>query len=147
MQQIACKKDLLVPKLGKITRRAVLPGFSLVEIMIVLVIISIIGGVVLPNLMSKPDKARVQATRVEMSSLASALSMYRLEKGKYPTTAEGLSVLTVGPDAAYREVPKDPFGSPYQYIQRTDGFTIVSYGADGMPGGDGFDEDIIFDSQ
>ena len=130
-------------------------GFTLIEIMVVVVIIGILGALVVPKLMGKPGEARITAARADISSLMSALKIYKLDNLRYPTTEQGLKSLiekpTSGPSAGswktggyVDKLPKDPWGNQYQYISPgvKGEIDVFSYGADGQPGGTGDDADI-----
>ena len=130
-------------------------GFTLLEIMVVVVILGILAALVVPKIISRPDEARVIAAKQDIASLMSALKLYRLDNGRYPTTEQGLQALVVKPTASpippnwkpggYLErLPKDPWGSPYQYLNPGvhGEIDVFSYGADGAPGGEGNDADI-----
>jgi general secretion pathway protein G len=131
-------------------------GFTLVEIMVVVVIIGILGALVVPKLLGRTGESRVTAARVDISTLMSALKLYKLDNHRYPTTEQGLQALiqkpTTGPAAngwkegGYVErLPKDPWGNAYQYLSpgiHGGEVEIMSYGADGQPGGTGEDADI-----
>ena len=128
-------------------------GFTLLEIMVVVAIISLLIGMVAPNLMGRVDEAKVAAARSDLSTIVQALEMYRLENHQYPTTQEGLEVLLAAPDAdpmqsrSYlkrADVPKDPWGREYLYLSPGEYgvFDVYSLGADGKPGGAGMDLDI-----
>lgn len=130
-------------------------GFTLIEIMVVVVIIGILGALVVPKLMGKPGEARITAARADISSLMSALKIYKLDNLRYPTTEQGLKSLiekpTSGPAASswktggyVDKLPKDPWGNQYQYISPgvKGEIDVFSYGADGQPGGTGDDADI-----
>jgi general secretion pathway protein G len=132
-------------------------GFTLIELMVVIVILGILAMYITPKIMGRPDEARQIKAKLDIASLETALKLYRLDNGTYPTTAQGLQALVEIPDkdpipknwkkGGYLEkgkVPKDPWGNPFAYlspgIQRD--YDIVSYGADGMPGGEGINRDI-----
>lgn len=133
-------------------------GFSLIELMIVLVILGLLVAALVPRIMSRPDEARVTAAKVDIKSIVSALQYYKLDNGRYPTTEQGLQALITKPDTGpeprnyqsggYLEtddVPQDPWGN--EYIYRSPGendrdYEIISYGADGEEGGEEFDADI-----
>lgn len=127
-------------------------GFTLVELLVVMVIIGLLAALVVPTYMGRERKARSQAARAQIELLGTALDTFRLDVGRYPTSQEGLEALRRQPgglerwDGPYlkKEVPTDPWGKPYVY--RSPGehgsYDLVSYGADGGPGGDGDNRDI-----
>ncbi len=141
---------------AQLQRRAPIRGFTLLEILVVLVIVGLLVGLVGPRLFGKTDSARVQAAQTQVKLLRSAVESFRLDVGRYPTAAEGLVALTSAPgDPEIRPrwrgpylddaLPADPWGRPYQYaLPGANGlpFAIYSYGADGKPGGEGFDADV-----
>ena len=118
-------------------------GFTLLEIMIVVTIIAILGALVMPRFMDVPKKANVTAAKTQIQNLSMALDKYALEKGRYPSTDEGLQLLVT--ERIMKKIPNDPWGNPYQY--RSPGevdpdYEIWSYGADGKEGGEEYDADI-----
>lgn len=130
-------------------------GFTLIEVMVVIVILGVLAALVVPKVMSRPDEARVMAARQDVASLMQALKLYRLDNKRYPTTEQGLAALvgkpTSGPAAdnwkaeGYVErVPKDPWGQAYQYLNPglRGEIDVFSLGADGEPGGEGNNADI-----
>ena len=131
-------------------------GFTLLEMLVVLLIIGLLAALVGPRLFSQVDKARVDTARVQMKSLQGSLETMRLDIGRFPTTDEGLQMLNRPPlDEKIRprwrgpylaeEVPLDPWGNPYQYSIPGRGgkpFALWSFGADGKPGGTDYDADI-----
>jgi len=130
-------------------------GFTLIEIMVVIVILGILAALVVPKVMSRPDEARVVAAKQDIASLAQALKLYRLDNKRYPTTEQGLQALVTRPTqtpvpdnwkgGGYVErLPLDPWGNAYQYLSPGlhGEIDIFSYGADGAPGGEGLDADI-----
>lgn len=127
-------------------------GFSLIEIMVVVVIIGILAALVVPNLMDRPDQARVVAARQDIGTLMQALKLYRLDNGRYPDTEQGLQALLgdrqPGQNSAARAyldaLPNDPWGAPYQYLNPGvhGEIDVFSFGADGRTGGEGNDADI-----
>ncbi|HJV02146.1 MAG TPA: type II secretion system major pseudopilin GspG [Burkholderiaceae bacterium] len=130
-------------------------GFTLVEIMVVVVIIGILGALIVPKLLGRTGEARVTAAKADIASLTNALKLYKLDNLRYPSTEQGLTALvtkpTTGPAAngwkagGYLEkMPKDPWGNPYQYLSPgiKGEVDVFSLGADGQPGGTGDDADI-----
>lgn len=130
-------------------------GFTLLEIMVVVVIIGILAALVMPKIISRPDEARVIAAKQDIASLLQALKLYRLDNQRYPKTEQGLQALVTLPATApippnwkiggyIERLPKDSWGNPYQYLNPGvhGEIDVFSYGADGAPGGDGNDADI-----
>ncbi|MES2319797.1 MAG: type II secretion system major pseudopilin GspG [Pseudomonadota bacterium] len=130
-------------------------GFTLIEIMVVVVIIGILGALVVPKLMGKPGEARITAAKSDIATLMQALKIYKLDNLRYPTTAQGLQALVEKPNSGpaargwkgggyVDKLPKDPWGNPYQYISpgAHGEVDLFSFGADGQPGGAGEDADI-----
>ncbi|MEO8662554.1 MAG: type II secretion system major pseudopilin GspG [Bryobacteraceae bacterium] len=135
-------------------RRPAEAGITLIEMLVVVTIIALFAALVGPNLMRQGDKARVTAAKAQVSQLMTALGTYKLETGAYPSTAQGLQALRVAPEGVQqwqgpylpKEVPNDPWGHPYIYKypgDHGDDPDIVSLGADGQPGGEGFNEDVM----
>jgi general secretion pathway protein G len=136
-------------------RRSWQPGFTLIEIMVVVVILAILAALIVPKVISRPDEARVIGARHDVGAIVQALKLYRLDNGRYPTTEQGLAALVTRPAIApvpgnwkaggYLErLPRDPWGNPYQYLNPglRGEVDVFSYGADGAPGGEGIDADI-----
>ena len=130
-------------------------GFTLLEVMVVVVILGILAALVVPKIISRPDDARAIAAKQDIASLLQALKLYRLDNQRYPATEQGLQALVVRPTSApvpanwkaggYLErLAKDPWGNPYQYLNPglRGEIDIFSFGADGSPGGEGNDADI-----
>lgn len=127
-------------------------GFTLLELLIVLVILGLLIGYVAPNYFQQEDKSKVKTARAQIKALEDALDQYRLDVGRYPTTEQGLAALTVQPQGEGRwqgpylkkAVPADPWGNPYQY--RSPGehgeVDLLSFGKDGKPGGTDLAADI-----
>jgi general secretion pathway protein G len=136
-------------------RAAVARGFTLIEIMVVVVIMGILAALVVPKLMGRTDDARVTAARQDIATVMQALKLYKLDNQRYPTTEQGLSALvskpTNGPEARgwktggyIDRLPKDPWGNLYQYLSPgiKGEVDVFSFGADGQSGGVGNDADI-----
>ena len=130
-------------------------GFSLIELMVAVVILSILAVVVVPRVIDRPDQARVARARSDIAALSAALNLYRLDNAAYPTTEQGLRALVQRPTSQpvpanwasggyIDRVPRDPWGNEYQYLSPGvhGPFDLFSYGADGRPGGTGTDADI-----
>ncbi|MEO0378843.1 MAG: type II secretion system major pseudopilin GspG [Pseudomonadota bacterium] len=128
-------------------------GVTLIEMMVVLVMISIVAALIVPNVIGRPDEARATVAGTDMRSIANALQIYRLDNGSYPTTSQGLAALAerpvspplprTWPEGGYlAEVPRDPWGTAYVYAASGNTFDLVSLGADGAPGGEGANADI-----
>lgn len=130
-------------------------GFTLIEIMVVMVILGLLVAIVGPNIMGRSDQARVTAAETQLKTLSQALDMYRLDNSHYPSTQQGLEALVSrpsgtpepknwGPESYMNNIPEDPWGNEYQYISPgTEGpYDLYSYGADGQEGGEGNDADI-----
>ena len=129
-------------------RRRSEAGFTLIELMVVIVIIGLLVGLVGPRIMIAVDKARVETAKTQISSFRTALQMYKLEFGSYPSTAEGLQALISNDKRNFLEqdgLPIDPWKNAYDYTAPGDqghDFEILSYGEDGAPGGSDFAADI-----
>ena len=130
-------------------------GFTLIEIMVVIVILGVLAALVVPRVLSRPDEARAVAAKSDIAAIMQALKLYKLDNQRYPTTEQGLTALTTRPETApappnwkpggyLEKVPRDPWGRPYQYLNPglKGEVDVMSYGADGQPGGTGVDADI-----
>ena len=132
-------------------------GFTLIELMVVIVILGILAGLIVPRIMSRPEEARQAKARIQIESLETALKLYKLDSGCYPSTEQGLQALVEAPtvgtlprkwrEGGYLEkgkVPSDPWGNDYIYLSPgTSGdYDIISYGADGEQGGEKKNKDI-----
>jgi len=130
-------------------------GFTLIEVMVVVVILAILAAVLVPRIMDRPDEARIARARQDIRAIESALQLYRLDNYRYPTTEQGLEALVRKPSVppeppnwkpgGYLDrVPVDPWGRPYRYLHPGEHgeFDVFTYGADGRPGGEGADADI-----
>ncbi|MDM8523379.1 type II secretion system major pseudopilin GspG [Desulfococcaceae bacterium HSG8] len=129
-------------------------GFTLIELMVVIVILGILAGLIIPNIMEAPDEAKAAKAKMDIAALDTALKMYKLHNGTYPTTEQGLIALVERPENAknWREggylekakLPRDPWGNDYLYLSPGihGYFDIISYGADGVADGEGVSADI-----
>jgi general secretion pathway protein G len=136
------------------SQRRLSRGFTLIEVMVVVVILGILAAVVVPRVMDRPDQARITKARTDIAAIEAALNMYKLDNFTYPNTDQGLEALVnkpVGEElASWKEggylqrMPKDPWGRTYQYLNPGVHGTVDIYtlGADGQPGGDGASGDI-----
>jgi len=130
-------------------------GFTLIEIMVVVVILGILAAIVVPKVMDRPDAARITKAKADIRAIQGALDLYKLDNYNYPSTDQGLEALVTKPSGnpearnwkqgGYLDrLPKDPWGNPYQYLSPGSHgpVDIFTYGADGRPGGDGVNADI-----
>ncbi len=132
-------------------------GFTLIELMVVIVILGILAGLIVPRIMGRPEEARQMKAKMTIESLETSIRLYKLDNGSYPTTEQGLQALIEKPDTGNvpkkwrdggylekRKVPKDPWDNEYVYLSPgvNGEYDIVSYGSDGVPGGEGKDSDI-----
>ena len=128
-------------------------GFTLIELMVVLVIIGVLAALIVPNVLDRADDARVTAAKTDIANLNQALKLYRLDNQRYPTSEQGLQALVTKPTSGpaptnwkpyLEKLPNDPWGNPYQYLNPgvKGPIDIMSLGADGKAGGEGKDADI-----
>jgi len=132
-------------------------GFTLIEILVVVTILAILGALVVPKIMDRPNDARVMAAKQGVAAVMSSLKMYKLDNGRFPTTEQGLKALVEKPTSdpapsnwkagGYLDkpqLPKDPWGHDYIYLNpgMKGEIDVLSYGADGQSGGEGYDADI-----
>ncbi|MFH2063851.1 MAG: type II secretion system major pseudopilin GspG [Pseudomonadota bacterium] len=132
-------------------------GFTFIELMVVIVILGILAMVIAPNFMDAPDEARQSKARIDIKAIESALKLYKLDNGVYPSTEQGLEALVRPPETGvlpkkwrkggYLEksnLPKDPWGNEFVYISPgvNGNFDLISYGSDGAPGGEDAAKDI-----
>lgn len=141
--------------MNRLRSRRAQHGFTLIEIMVVVVIIGILAAIVAPNIFDQPDRARIVKAKQDITAVESALNLYKLDNFVYPTTQQGLEALVAPPQGDppapnwkpggyLKTVPKDPWGRPYQYLSPgvKGEIDIFSLGADNKPGGDGAAADI-----
>ncbi|MDR3428587.1 MULTISPECIES: type II secretion system major pseudopilin GspG [Silvimonas] len=130
-------------------------GFTLIEILVVITILAILGALIVPKIMDRPNDARVVAAKQDIRSVVQALKLYKLDNGRYPTTEQGLKALVEKPTASpapanwknggyLEKLPKDPWGNDYIYLNPGlhGEIDVMSYGADGQAGGENYDADI-----
>ncbi len=132
-------------------------GFTLIELMVVVIILGILAGLVVPRIMERPGEAKQTKAKLQIQSLETALKLYKLDSGRYPDTEQGLEALVQIPESGvipnkWREggylekgrLPLDPWGNAFVYLSpgAHGDSDIISYGADGVPGGEGEDRDI-----
>lgn len=128
-------------------------GFTLIELMVVLVVIGVLAALIVPNVLSRADDARITAARTDVGNLYQALKLYRLDNQRYPSQAQGLQALIAKPATEplpgnwrpyLDRLPADPWGNAYRYLNPglKGEVDVVSLGADGQPGGEGTDADI-----
>jgi len=130
-------------------------GFTLIEILVVIVILGVLAALIVPNVIQRPDEARVTVAKSDIAAIMQAIKIYRLNNQRYPTAEQGLSALVAKPETppvppnwkggGYLEkLPKDPWGRTYVYINPgvRGEIEVMSFGADGQAGGSGVDADI-----
>jgi len=130
-------------------------GFTLLEIMVVVVIIGILGALIIPNVIGRDDQARATAVRTDLRGIANALDIYKLDNFNYPSTDQGLEALVskpsgfpeaknYNPSGYLKKEPVDSWGNPYIYINTGNGYELYSLGADGAEGGEGINSDVYY---
>ena len=141
----------VLPSLAARARRAA--GFTLIELMVVLVIIGVLAALIVPNVLDRTDDARATAARTDVHNIMQALKLYKLDNLRYPTPEQGLAALVQRPTTPpvpanwkpyLEKLPGDPWGQPYQYLNPgiKGEVDVMSFGADGKSGGEGKDADI-----
>jgi len=135
-------------------RRANQAGITLIEMLVVVTIIALFAALVAPRMLRKTDTARITAARAQINAFMTALGAYKLDTGIFPTTEQGLQALRVAPPGVNQwqgpylpqEIPVDPWGRPYLYkypSEHGDEADIICYGADGQPGGESINADVV----
>lgn len=135
------------------TRRRLGSGFTLIELMVVLVIIGVLAALIVPNVLDRAEDARATAAKTDVNNLMQALKLYKLDNQRYPTAEQGLQALLVKPSTSptppnwksyVDKLPNDPWGRPYQYLNPGihGEIDVMSFGADGQPGGEGKNADV-----
>ncbi len=141
----SCKRDR--------PHRSGLRGFTLIELMVVMVIIGVLAALIVPNVLDRADDARISAARTDVNNLMQALKLYRLDNQRYPSAEQGLQALVQRPGQPpvpdnwktyLDKLPNDPWGHPYVYLNpgMKGEIDVMSYGADGQPGGEGKNADV-----
>lgn len=147
---------LVLPEPKRATRAFIRSGgFTLIEVLVVVVILGILAGLIVPRIMDRPDQARVVAAQNDINAIMNALKLYRLDNGTYPSPDQGLAALVTRPETGdaprnwksggyLDRVPKDPWGNDYQYLNPGihGEIDVVSLGADRQAGGEGYNADI-----
>jgi general secretion pathway protein G len=134
-------------------RRAVQAGFTLIELMVVLVIIGVLAALIVPNVLDRAEDARATAAKTDVNNLMQALKLYKLDNQRFPTSEQGLQALLTKPTSGpippnwkpyLEKLPNDPWGNRYQYLNPgvKGEIDVMSFGADGQPGGEGKNADI-----
>lgn len=146
------KREVTRRRRSTLSQLSVSSGFTLVELLVVMVIIGMLAALVAPRFIRQEEKAKVKAAKAQIELLGTALDTFRLDTGRYPSSQEGLEALRHKPgglerwDGPYikKEVPSDPWGKPYIYHSpgQNGPYDLLTYGADGVPGGDGDNQDI-----
>jgi general secretion pathway protein G len=151
--EIHMKMFARTPQRARSAVHALQRGFTLIELMVVLVIIGLLAALIVPNVLDRADDARVTAAKTDVSNLMQALKLYKLDNQRFPTAEQGLPALVTKPTASpmpnnwkpyLEKLPNDPWGRPYQYVNPgvKGPVDVFSFGADGQAGGEARDADI-----
>jgi general secretion pathway protein G len=146
-------RRIIIDAMQTSLRRAVQAGFTLIEMMVVVVIIGVLAALIVPNVLEKLDDAKVTAAKTDINTIAQALKFYKIDNQRFPTQQQGLQALTSKPTTEplppnwkpyLEKLPNDPWGRPYQYLNPgvKGEVDVMSFGADGQPGGEGKNADI-----
>jgi general secretion pathway protein G len=149
----ACRRRTLEAAMRPTLPSRAARGFTLIELMVVLVIIGVLAALIVPNVLDRTDDARATAARTDVNNLVQALKLYKLDNQRYPSAEQGLDALVRKPTAGavppnwkpyLDKLPADPWGRPYQYVNPgvKGEIDVFSYGADGQAGGEGKDADV-----
>ena len=142
-----------LPSRLKTVRQRLVAGFTLIELMVVVVIIGVLAALIVPNVLERAEDARITAAKTDVNNLMQALKIYKLDNQRYPSAAQGLQALLVKPTDGpipsnwkhyLDKLPNDPWGHPYQYLNPgvRGEVDVISFGADGVAGGEGKNADI-----
>lgn len=152
-QSIVSNRQYSQSSMSTVIRQQAQRGFTLIELMVVVVILAVLAVLVVPNLMDRPDEARLVKVKQDINTISATLKLYKLDNFNYPTTDQGLEALVTKPSTEpvpknwkklLESLPADPWGNPYLYMMPGvhGEFDLFTYGADGMDGGDGMNATV-----
>ena len=150
---VLATRDRILSRSARPASRAA--GFTLIEIMVVVVILGILGALIVPNVIGRPDQAKVEAATSDLRAISTALEMYRMDNGNYPSSDQGLDALVTqpsgypearrwNPDGYLQKVPKDPWDEPYLYVSEDNSYDVYTFARDRREGGEGYDTDLRY---